>query len=165
MTPRAVFDCMVLLQAAANDRGPAGRCLALAEAGVVTLCVGDASRAEIDDVVHRPSVRGRFRTLTDPWVATFLANLDRIAVRIDPVPAVCTLARDPKDEKYLNLAVAAGAAYLVSRDNDLLDLMTGTDADAVAFRTAHPGVLILDPAAFLQTITPAPPAAPPPPTP
>ena len=161
MTQRAVYDSNVLLQAAARPNGPARRCFALAETGAVVLCVSDATRAEIDDVIHRPLIRRKFKALTDAWVATFLAAVDRVATRIDPVPAVCTLARDPKDEKYLNLAVAAVAAYLVSRDNDLLDLMTGSDADAVAFRTAHPTVLILDPAAFLQTVTPAPPTAPP----
>jgi putative PIN family toxin of toxin-antitoxin system len=163
MTPRAVYACNVLLQSAARPNGPAGRCFGLARTGAVGLCVSDETRAEFDDVVHRPVVRRKFKTLTDAFVATFLATLDQIAVRVGPVPAVCTLARDPKDEKYLNLAVAAGAAYLVSRDADLLDLMTGTDPDAVAFRTAHPTILILDPAAFLQTLAAAPP--PPPPTP
>ena len=43
---------------------------------------------------------------------------------------------------------------IVSRDNDLLDLMAGTDADAVAFRTAYPAVCVLDPVAFLRTLPP-----------
>lgn len=158
MTPRAVYDSNVLLQAAARPNGPAGRCFALAEAGAVGLVASGETRAEADDVLNRPVIRRKFKTLTDAWVATFLANLDRVAARIDPVPAVVTLARDPKDEKYLNLAVAAGADYLVSRDNDLLDLMTGADPDAVAFRTAHPRILILDPVAFLARV--APPAGP-----
>jgi hypothetical protein len=33
----AVFDCVVLLQAAANSKGPAGACLEFVEAGNVTL--------------------------------------------------------------------------------------------------------------------------------
>jgi len=33
----AVFDCMVFLQAAMNERGPAFACLALAERNDVTL--------------------------------------------------------------------------------------------------------------------------------
>lgn len=54
------------------------------------------------------------------------------------------LPRDPKDEPYLNLAVAAQATFLVSRDLDLLDLIK----DA-AFRQRHPDLNILDPPAFL----------------
>ncbi len=63
------------------------------------------------------------------------------------VPKAVALPRDPKDEPYLDLAIAAKAHYLVSRDLDLLDLMH----DA-SFRQSQPGLVILDPAAFLQEI-------------
>jgi hypothetical protein len=43
---------------------------------------------------------------------------------------------------------------VVSRDNDLLDLMTGTDPDAVAFRAGWPGIAVLDPTSFLATLPP-----------
>jgi predicted nucleic acid-binding protein len=35
----AVFDCMIFLQAAISDRGPAFACLALAESKVIRLYV------------------------------------------------------------------------------------------------------------------------------
>jgi predicted nucleic acid-binding protein len=57
---------------------------------------------------------------------------------------VFSCPRDPDDEPYVNLAVAAGARYLVTRDKDLLDLME--DAD---FRRRFATLAILDPAAFL----------------
>ena len=38
------------------------------------------------------------------------------------MPNLFTLDRDPKDAKYVNLAIAAGADFLVTRDNDLLEL-------------------------------------------
>ena len=41
---------------------------------------------------------------------------------------------------------------IVSRDNDLLDLMTGTDSEAEAFRGHYPEMTILDPLSFMQTI-------------
>lgn len=157
MTPRVVYDTMIHLQAAARPRGPAFACVSLARAGTVELCVSDEALDEARDVLSRPKTRRKYPQLTDATVRTYLDSVERSATRIDPVPAVVTLTRDPNDEKHLNLAVAAGAAYLVSRDNDLLDLMTGSDPDAVAFRTAHPTVLILDPAAFLQAVTPPPP--------
>lgn len=63
------------------------------------------------------------------------------------MPRIEKLDRDPKDEPYLNLAIAAKATYLVSRDRDLLDLM----ADPT-FRQRHPDLLILDPVEFLREI-------------
>lgn len=63
------------------------------------------------------------------------------------VPKAVVLERDPKDEPYLNLAIAAKAHYLVSRDRDLLDLMSDEN-----FRERNPDLLILDPAAFIQEI-------------
>jgi len=156
VTPRAVFDCVVLLQAAGSPAGPAARCVAAVDQGTVTLCISDEAMAEIGEVLERPGVRRNFRHLTDERVAAFLGWLRGVAVRVDPVPNVFTLTRDPDDSKYLNLAVAAGATVVVSRDNDLLDLMTGTDPNAVKFRTDHPEIAVLEPATFLQTLRQAP---------
>ncbi|HET6572160.1 MAG TPA: putative toxin-antitoxin system toxin component, PIN family [Fimbriiglobus sp.] len=149
-----MFDCVVLLQAAGSPAGPAGRCIGVVASRAAVLCVSDESVAELSEVLNRPGVRRKFHQLTDERVADFLAWLDTIAVRVDPVLHVFTLKRDPDDSKYLDLAHAAGAKFIVSRDNDLLDLMTGTDADAVAFRTTCPDLVILDPVAFLQTVQP-----------
>jgi predicted nucleic acid-binding protein len=51
---------------------------------------------------------------------------------------------------YVNLAVAAGAGYLVSRDRDLLDLMDQATAVGKEFGQRFPGLRIMDPAAFLR---------------
>lgn len=162
MTPRAVFDCMVLLQAVGSDRGPAAACLGLAEMGIVELVTSDATAAELRDVLDRPSTRRRLKSVTDARVARFLARVAGIAVRIDPVSTAFAFTRDPDDSKYLDLAIAAAANYLVTRDNDLLDLMTAPDAEATAFRTTYPDIAILDPVAFLQAVRPP---VPPPPVP
>jgi predicted nucleic acid-binding protein len=79
---------------------------------------------------------------------------------IPTVPEAFTLTRDPDDSKYLNLAIAAGAELVVSRDHDLLDLMTANDADSVMFRTNYPTIRVLDPVTFLQTLTPTVPPVP-----
>jgi predicted nucleic acid-binding protein len=44
--------------------------------------------------------------------------------------------RDPDDEAYLNLAIEAEADFLISGDNDLLDLMISHSDEAKDFR--HP---------------------------
>lgn len=46
--------------------------------------------------------------------------------------------RDPKDEPYVNLALAAGAKYLVTRDKDLLDLMSEGVSQARTFEGSFP---------------------------
>lgn len=162
MSRRAVFDCMVFVQALARPRGPAGECLERARSGECELLVSDAILAEARVVIARPRLRRTFIRATDEHVDAFFADLDTFVTRVDPVPEVFTLNRDPKDSMYLNLAIAGGAELVLSRDNDLLGLMTSADAEAAAFRAAHPGVRIVDPVAFLRTVQP--PAGPPPTT-
>ncbi len=98
-------------------------------------------------MLTRPKTQRRFPLLTGEWVEAFVQNIESKAVVLTGVPKAVALPRDPKDEPYLDLAIAAKAHYLVSRDLDLLDLMH----DA-SFRQSQPGLVILDPAAFLQEI-------------
>jgi putative PIN family toxin of toxin-antitoxin system len=155
---------MLFLQGAARPAGPAAACLRLAEAGHVELYLSADVLAEIRDVLTRPKLQKKFPALTPQAVDAFLGRVTQHAVVLADVPATVTLTRDPKDEKYLNLAVAAGARYLVSRDKDLLDLGSSGPPEAQAFRTSHPTIVILDPVEFLRSLTPeaaARPATPP----
>lgn len=147
MTPRAVFDCMVFLQGAGRPQGPARACFRLIDAGKVTLCLSPDILTEVRDVLTRTKTQKKFPLLTPEWVEEFVQNAESKAVLIGEVPKVVTLPRDPKDEPYLDLALAIGAQHLVSRDKDLLDLMDDGD-----FRQRHPGLKILDPEAFLKAI-------------
>jgi len=147
MKPRAVYDCMVFLQGAGRPAGPARACFRLVDEDRVTLCLSTAILAEVRDVLTRPKTLRKFPLLSPEWVATFVQNAESKAVVLTDVPKVFTLERDPKDEPYLHLAFAVGAQYLVSRDKDLLDLMSDT-----SFRQRYPDLTILDPAAFLQAI-------------
>jgi hypothetical protein len=63
------------------------------------------------------------------------------------VPAAMQLPRDPKDEPYLNLAIATKASFIVTRDNDMLSLMKDDE-----FRKAYPTLAIVDPDAFLSQV-------------
>ncbi|MCX6602317.1 MAG: putative toxin-antitoxin system toxin component, PIN family [Acidobacteria bacterium] len=119
---RVVFDCMIFLQGAARKEGPAGVCLDLAQRGVIELCVSLEILGEVAGVLSRPSIRHRFPSLNDAVVAAFLAEIRHRAKFFKEVPRSMELARDPKDEAYLNLARHARVDYLVTRDADLLDL-------------------------------------------
>jgi predicted nucleic acid-binding protein len=53
---------------------------------------------------------------------------------------------------YINLAIVANAAYLVSRDKDLLDLMTTSTDVARQFRSRYPFLRIKTAAEFIIAI-------------
>lgn len=137
---------MIFLQAAARRESPAGACLALAEQGLVGLYVSPVILAEVRDVLERPSIRAKFRQLSDEVVGKFVARIEQVATVVEDRAAGVSLERDPKDEPYLNLAFACRANYLVSRDRDLLE---GATAIAGA---SMPGLRIVDPVAFLIAV-------------
>jgi len=143
----AVFDSTALLQAAGSKNGPAAACLAFVDEGRVRLFLSAVTLEEIRDVLHRPDVRKAFPKLTDENVLDFLDHLVDKGHMIEDVPSVYRLERDRKDEPFLNLAIATQAPFLVSRDNDLLDLMKNDE-----FRKAYPALTILDPVAFLKHV-------------
>jgi predicted nucleic acid-binding protein len=67
---------------------------------------------------------------------------------ISDVPEHYVLARDPDDSMYLNLAIAAGAPFVVTDDLDLLDLMNLHSAAGIDFRNRFPVVQIATPTEF-----------------
>jgi uncharacterized protein len=83
-----------------------------------TLLISLATVAELNDVLRRP----RF----DPYIHAderlrFLATLVRDADLVE-VTEVVTDCRDPKDNKFLALALDGKATHVVSGDTDLLVL-------------------------------------------
>lgn len=146
--PGVVFDCMIFLQATASRSGPAAELFRQLDAGRFTLYVSEAILREVRDVLARPRVRRKNPDLTDERVEALLRHLAAVAVPVADVPRASDLPRDPKDEPYLDLALASGASFLVSRDKDLLDVMSD-----LTFRADHPGLTILNPASFLRLLS------------
>lgn len=151
-TPSVVFDCMVSLQATASESGPAFRCLEKFEAQEIELFVSQDILDEVQDVLTRPKLQRKFSLLTDERVSALIERLKRRATLVSRVPKVFKYERDPKDEKYINLAIAAKAQYLVSRDLDLLDLMNETLPAGKDFIQRFPNLRITNPIAFLREL-------------
>jgi predicted nucleic acid-binding protein len=53
---------------------------------------------------------------------------------------------------YLNLALAAHTDYLVTRDNDILDLSDPASTDGWRLRELRRSLVIMDPVRFLREI-------------
>ena len=152
MKIRAVFDCNIFLQAALNEESPAGNCYRLVEARMVELFISQEVLNEIEDVINRPPIRERFDTLTDEQIENFLHSIKDLAIIVRKVPEIFSLPRDIDDEIYINLAVEAEADFIVTRDKDLIDLMSDYDLESKQFRQKFRPLKIVQPLEFLRIV-------------
>jgi hypothetical protein len=98
-------------------------------------------RDEIQDVLTRPALRAKFPHLDDAITDTIMTLLDDADWIVLPeVPAV---SRDPKDDIFLATAKVGAADYLVSEDNDLLEL------------NPYGKIQVINGLAFLKVVRPA----------
>jgi putative PIN family toxin of toxin-antitoxin system len=127
-----VFDASVVVSAALRENGVPERALLHGEETDLFALSAEVE-AEIVEVLGRP----RFaRAVTGARRARILDASRGEAIWFEPTERV-TDCRDAKDNKYLELALAAKAATIVSSDDDLLVL------------DPWRGVRILKPAAYL----------------
>jgi putative PIN family toxin of toxin-antitoxin system len=150
--PRAVFDCNVFLQGAANRRSSTRSCLRLFFDDAISLFVSEPVLREVREVLSRPAIRRKFPRLTDRLVNALIMKIESQAILIKNIPEEFHYGRDPKDEPYVNLALVANASYLVSHDKDLLDLMTTSSDAALRFRFRYPFLRILKATDFVREI-------------
>ncbi len=148
--PGVVCDCMIFLQAVANENGPAAAVLRLLDHDAISLFVSEAILEEVRDVLSREEVRARNKGITDARMDALFTRLTEKAIAIKNVPEEFRYERDPNDEPYINLALTTRAQYLVTRDTDLLDLMDESTEAGKDFRFKYPFLRILDPLAFLR---------------
>ena len=114
---RFVFDTNVLVSALLLPSSKPRQALDLAlKQG--RLLLSFTVLAELCEVLSRK----RFRRYVDEEdIRTFVAVLTREAEWVD-VDMRITACRDPKDDKFLELAVSGQATHVVSGDSDLLAL-------------------------------------------
>ena len=151
--PRVVFDCMIFLQAVINNDGPAAELLRHVERKSIRLFSSKAILNEFRDVLSRPVILDTYTHLKFYNVENFISGILKNATLLKFVSSSFTFQRDPNDEKYLNLAIDSEADYLVTRDRDMLDLMTGIDDENKAFRQRFRHLKIVDPVEMLKTIS------------
>lgn len=148
---RVVFDCNTFLQALSSPHGPAGQCVRLAMAGELHLFISPRVLDELVNVASRPRVAARLR-ITSDRLHDFIQVVESAATALVGFPEPFVYQRDPDDAHYVNLALAADARLIVSRDRDLLDLMDPAKPDAPQFLARFPLLRILDPVTFLREI-------------
>jgi len=151
--PKVVFDCMIYVQAAARRRGPARACFDAAVARQIELFISPETLAELHDVLSRPELRMRFSELTDTRASRFLAEVLACTSLIASVPIACSHPLDKKDEPYVNLALAASADYVVSRDQrHMLVLMDRSKPHGLDFTNRFPKLAVITPETLLELL-------------
>lgn len=115
--PKIVFDASSLVGALLKEGSVPERALLLARSRAV-VCLSTSVEDEVRAVFARPKFS---KYLASDRGARILALLCTAAERCEPTVTVSD-CRDHKDNKYLELALAAGADTIVSSDGDLLVL-------------------------------------------
>ena len=111
-----VVDANVILAAFRSSRGASHQLLRFMLEGVIKFAVSPAVALEYEDVLMRPGLLGQH-----PWISA--EDIDNV---LDAVFGCATLTSpwfrfrpfldDPKDDLYVECALAAGAAVIVSQD-------------------------------------------------
>ena len=97
------------------------------------LLISAATTTELDEVIHLPKFD---KYLSEEERVEFLTTLVHEAELVNIVETV-TVCRDPRDNKFLELAISGRATHIVTGDADLLVLQP--------FR----GIIVVSPSAFV----------------
>lgn len=120
---RCVFDANIVVSALLFKDSVPGRAFFLALDHEVIL----VSLATVEELIEVLSRRKFDRYLTVEEREEFLESL-LVEAEFVEVLEEAKVCRDPKDDKFLNLAASGGASCIVTGDDDLLILRTYRDA-------------------------------------
>jgi putative PIN family toxin of toxin-antitoxin system len=135
---RAVVDTNILVRALIRPHGSVGPVLLRLRSGHYTLLYTQSLLEELVDVLSRPRICKKYGvTEDDIKTVVALLLLRGEAVFVSQPLAVC---RDPKDDKFLEVALAGKADVIVSGDEDLLVL------------DPFEGISIVSPVEFLRSL-------------
>jgi uncharacterized protein len=113
---KVVFDTVVFVRSLINPHSFCGK-IVFAHSHRYRLFVSQPVVTELVEVLHRPELTSKFRTLAQLDLGRVIAIIGQAEV-VD-VPQITVVSRDPNDDKFLATAAAAQADYLVSEDQDL----------------------------------------------
>lgn len=117
---RSVIDTGVLVSALIRRQGTTGEVLRLLRDGQFTAVYSTDILVEIIDVLGRPALRAKYHI--EPDDIRIVINVIRLRGDLVIPTRKVTACRDPKDDKFLEAALAGKADAIISGDADLLVL-------------------------------------------
>jgi putative PIN family toxin of toxin-antitoxin system len=117
---RAVVDTGVLVSGLIRRQGTTGDVLRALRDGRFTIIHSTPILVEIIEVLGRRPFRTKYHI--EPEDITALVNLIRLRGELVISERSVAVCRDPKDDKFLEAALAGKADVIISGDDDLLVL-------------------------------------------
>jgi len=137
--PSAALDATVLVSAFLTRGGVSDELLRHTREGAFVVFLSEDILAEVVHTLAYPRIRRRY-PYTDEDVRVFCDGLREAASLVSTPADIPAVVRDPNDDMVLATARAAHAAYLITRDLDLLSLQS------------YEGITIITPEAFMAVL-------------
>lgn len=136
---RIVVDSNVIVSAFIYPSSELAAIITQWEAGNLDLLFADEMLDELGDVLRRPHIVA-IHGQSELDIQRFLARFGQHGVSIKPDRTLRVVFADPKDDIFVQTAIAGGAEYIISGDKHLLAI------------GEHRGIRIVAPATFLAII-------------
>jgi putative PIN family toxin of toxin-antitoxin system len=108
---------------------------------------------ELRDVCSRPKLNAKYPFVTAEAVAALIAEIESVAVKVSSPPTVIALPRDPKDEPFIDLAVAGDGQFIVTWNERHLTYLVRQDTpEGKDFCARFPNIRIVTPPEFLSVL-------------
>jgi putative PIN family toxin of toxin-antitoxin system len=136
---RAVIDSTVLVSAFLTEGGISAELLRYAREGIFVVALSEELLTETEHTLSYSRIRASY-TYSDEDVTDFFNRLRLAAELITDLPKLTGIVRDPNDDMIIATAQRVEAAYIVTRDKDLLSL------------EMYENITILTPEAFMAIL-------------
>ena len=144
MPPVVVIDTNVWVSAFLNPQGYPARLVALGKAGLFDVAISLPLLQELYEVLCRPRIM-KVRHTTDGDAESYTRGVVAVC-NLVPVTGLLHMSRDPDDDVVAETAIAGGANYIVSRDEDV------TRDSQFATRLSAHNIEVITVSRFLKTL-------------
>lgn len=136
---RIVIDTNVVVSRFLSPKGAPAQIFEKWRLESFELLVSEPVLSEYQKALSYKHVRARHR-MTDEEIAETIRDFRKFAILVNPAEKLAVIKEDPDDNKFLEVAEAGGAGYIVSGDEHLLKLRE------------YRSIQILPPTAFLAAL-------------
>lgn len=147
---RLVLDTNVLLAGLASESSASQRVVDGLQARRAIPLLSRAVLDEYRAVLLHEAVAARFPGLTPRRVVIALQRLRFVGDEYQNVRVKFDFPRDPRDAKFIELAIVGNATHIVTLDADLLSLPTTRNDAGKRFRQRLRNVAVLRPAELVD---------------